>query len=116
MIFFSFGQLLPVYVSSEQFLSDIWSATLNWVSSGLNSFQTVGQKVVAPIVMLKNVLGIIGYSLTATEIICLGIVCYQIMYEEGFCFQIMFEAGPQGWGRDRNQVLSIALAALDDTV
>lgn len=98
---------------SGQFIKDLWSATMDWVSSGVNCFQLIGQKVVTPIVMLENMLDFIGYGLTASGIICLGIVCYRVMYEDGYGFQIMFKACPRGWGRGKNQVLSIAPVALD---
>ena len=78
------------------------------------AFTEISRKVAAPVIMLENMLDFISYGLTETGIICLGIVCYRVMYEEGFDFQIMFEAGPRGWGRSRNQVLSIAPVTLDD--
>ena len=92
-MFLRLGQLLPTYISSGQFLSDIWSTGLDWTGTGLSSLQIIVQKVVTPITMLENILDFIGYGLTVTGIICLGITCYKVMYEEGFGFQIMFKAG-----------------------
>ena len=107
---------IPQYVKSGQMVTDFVDTLWNWGSSVFEGFTKVGHQNVQPVIMVENILDFISYGLTGTGIICLGIVCYRVMCEEGFGFQIRFEAGPRGWGRSRNQVLSIAPVVLDDAV
>ena len=75
------GIFIPNYLHSEQILTDLWSTVTTWGSSAPKNFTIIDHKVAAPVIMLENILDFINYGLTATGIICLGIVCYCVMYE-----------------------------------